>query len=62
MTRSFYGELYLYTTLDFKKVNICPTITYFSGPFSVWFSLDMGKINYQTDFGVNPVAGVTYSF
>jgi hypothetical protein len=62
MTRSFYGELYLYTTLDFEKVNICPTITYFSGPFSVWFSLDMGKINYLTDFGVNPTAGVTYSF
>jgi hypothetical protein len=62
MTRSFYVELYIYTTLDFKKVNISPTITYFSGPFSVWFNLDMGKIKYQSDFGVNPTMGVTYSF
>jgi hypothetical protein len=62
MTGSFYVELYLYTTLDFKKVNICPTITYFTGPFSVWASFDIGKINYQTDFGVQPVAGITYSF
>jgi hypothetical protein len=62
MTKSFYVELYLYTTIDFEKVNISPTITYFSGPFSVWFNLDMGKIKYQTDFGVNPTAGITYSF
>jgi hypothetical protein len=61
MMRSFYVELYLYTTLDFKKVNICPTITYFTGPFSVWFNLDMGKINNVSDFGVRPTAGVTYS-
>jgi hypothetical protein len=61
MTRSFYAELWLYTTLDFKKANICPTVTYFTGPFSVWFSLEMGKINYK-DFGVCPTAGVTYSF
>jgi hypothetical protein len=62
ITRSFYVELWLYTTLDFKKVNICPTVTYFTGPFSVWFSLEMGKINYVSDFGVCPTAGVTYSF
>jgi hypothetical protein len=62
MTRSFYVELWLYTTLDFNKVNICPTVTYFTGPFSVWFSLEMGKINYVSDFGVCPTAGVTYSF
>jgi hypothetical protein len=61
MTRSFYAELWLYTTLDFEKVNICPTVTYFTGSFSVWFSLEMGKINYK-DFGVCPTAGVTYSF
>jgi hypothetical protein len=61
MTRSFYVELWLYTTLDFKKVNICPTVTYFTGPLSLWFSLEMGKINYA-DFGVCPTAGVTYSF
>jgi hypothetical protein len=62
MTRSFYVELWLYTTLDFEKVNICPTVTYFTGPLSVWFSLEMGKINYVSDFGVCPTAGVTYSF
>jgi hypothetical protein len=62
MTRSFYVELWLYTTLDFEKVNICPTVTYFTGPFSVWFSLETGKINYVSDFGVCPTAGVTYSF
>jgi hypothetical protein len=62
MTQSFYVDIWLYTTLDFKKVNICPTVTYFTGPFSVWFSLEMGKINYVSDFGVCPTAGVTYSF
>jgi hypothetical protein len=62
MTQSFYAELYVYTTIDFEKINISPTITYFSGPFSVWFNLDMGKINYTNDFGVNPTAGITYSF
>jgi hypothetical protein len=62
MTRSFYLELWLYTTLDFKKANICPTVTYFTGPFSVWFSLEIGKINYVSDLGVCPTAGVTYSF
>jgi hypothetical protein len=61
MTRSFYVELHLYSTLDFKKVNVCPTVTYFTGPLSVWFSLEMGKINYK-DFGVCPTAGLTYSF
>jgi hypothetical protein len=62
MTKMFYIELYIYTTIDFKKVNISPTITYFSGPLSVWFNLDMGKINYQSDFGICPTAWVTYSF
>jgi hypothetical protein len=62
MTGPFYAELYLYTTLDFEKMNLCPTVTYFTGPFSVWFSLDMGKINYLTNFGIQPTAGVTYSF
>jgi hypothetical protein len=62
ITRSFYVDVWLYTTLDFKKVNICPTVTYFTGPFSVWFSLEIGKINYVSDLGVCPTAGVTYSF
>jgi hypothetical protein len=64
MTRSFYVGLALYTNLDFTKVNITPTITYFTGPVSVWFSLEMGKINlnYTGEFGVCPTAGVTYSF
>jgi hypothetical protein len=62
MTRSFYVELRLYTALDFKMATICPTVTYFTGPFSVWFSLDMGKMVDYADFGVCPTAGVAYSF
>jgi hypothetical protein len=62
MTGPFYMELYVYTTLDFKKVNISPTVTYFSGPFSLWLNLDMGQIGYQSDFAICPTTGVTYSF
>lgn len=64
MTGPFFVGLALYTNLDFTKFNITPMITYFTGPVSVWFSLEMGKINlnYTGEFGVCPTAGVTYSF
>ena len=48
MTGSIYAELYFYSTIDFEKISICPTITYFSGPFSVWLSLDIGTVYSRT--------------
>ena len=60
MAGSMYADIYFYSTIDFEKISICPTLTYFSGPFSVWFSLDFGTVYYQ-DFAICPTAGVTYS-
>jgi hypothetical protein len=64
MVSSFYFELALLTALDFSKVNVVPTITWFSGPLALWLNFAIGKINinYTGDFGVCPTAGLTYSF